>query len=210
MTASGLCANAGAAFTIKVKHVDQAPVAGNEVFPTLYTAQGTPVEFNLKSFVSDSDSKSSSLRFLLEKNSEGKLKLISRDVASFTPNPTFSGTTTIQFKASDGIKVSGLITLSVIVQPIGVPLSVPSETVTVVRRKPVVINLLSSAIDTTAKAKLTASIVTAPTNGTARIVGHRLLVYTAAAGTETSDSLVYEVTDQFGHSATGTITLNIG
>jgi hypothetical protein len=209
MTATDRCSNTTATVTITVKHVDQPPTEAGEIMPDLYGMQGDAITVDLRSFIEDPDSPMSAMKFTLANPSEGTLTLQSGGyMAVFTPKASFSGETTIKFKCSDGQKSSGWITLDVFVSPIYQKIVAEDDYASTDFGQPILIDVLSNDYDSVKGAKLKISIVTGPSHGKVKIIGNKVY-YIPAFGKFSSDSLVYKVTDQFGNSATATVSIDI-
>ncbi len=208
MKASGLCANLPAPITVIVKKADQAPAANTEANTTVYTSQGTPVVIDLQSYVTDSDSKLSSLRYLFAgKQTDGTLRFDGNHyTVLFSPKQTFAGSTTLSFRATDGIKISKPITLKVVVAPINLPISAADLSVTAPAGHAVAVNVLTEIIQTISPSKLTVKVTQPPKAGSATVVAGKI-IYHPASKAVTSDTLTYSVTNLSGDTATATITI---
>ena len=131
---------------------------------------------------------------------------VSGETVTYTPSSTFyGGTDSFTYTAINPSGHSAPATITVTVTPLSVPNAAPLSVVTSKGT-----NVL---IDASAEANSTqpltgAHVATQPTHGTATASGEQIL-YTPAAGFVGTDTFGYQLSNHFGASTPGTITVTV-
>ena len=131
---------------------------------------------------------------------------VSGETVTYTPSSTFyGGTDSFTYTAINPSGHSAPATITVTVTPLSVPNAAPLSVVTSKGT-----NVL---IDASAEANSTqpltgAHVATQPTHGTATASGEQIL-YTPAAGFVGTDTFSYQLSNHFGPSTPGTITVTV-
>ncbi|MEI6729209.1 MAG: Ig-like domain-containing protein [bacterium] len=138
-----------------------------------------------------------------------------REQIIFTPNPTFSGSTTFTYTACDPAgNPSNLATVNVTVTPNSAPTANP-DTANTISNSPITINLPANDTDSDGSLDLTSvTIVTAPTKGNVIINPTTgIAIYTAITAsftTNQADTFTYTIKDNDAAvSNQATVTVNV-
>ncbi|WP_213949602.1 putative Ig domain-containing protein [Luteibacter sp. dw_328] len=123
---------------------------------------------------------------------------------SYTPAANFFGTDTFTYTATGPGGTSSAATVTVTVQAGAVPI-VTNQAVTATAGNPVTVNATTGA---TGGPFTTVAIVTAPTVGTATVNGTNI-VYAAPADASGIQHFTYTVSNAFGASQPGTVTVTL-
>ena len=131
---------------------------------------------------------------------------VSGEVATYTPAATFyGGRDSFTYTASNPSGHSAPATVTITVTPLSVP---TAAALSVVTTKGTSV-LIDAAAEAHAIQPLTgANVATQPAHGTASASGEQI-VYTPAAGFVGTDTFNYQLSNHFGPSAAGTITVTV-
>jgi len=197
--------NATATVTITVgAAADQPPVAVND---TATTTIATPVTINVIANDSDPDGDPLTVQSVTTPTL-GTAAIVANQVV-YTPPPTGAGgTATFNYTINDGRGGTATATVTVTVgPPPNRPPVAVNDAATTTSGQPVTINVIANDSDPDAD-PLPVQSVTAPTLGTATIVGNQV-VYTPAAGVLGTDTFNYTINDGRGGTASATVTVTI-
>jgi len=196
--------------TLKVAPVNDAPVALGDKFAT---DEDVPVSG--KVLANDSDIDSAKLSATLVAGPEnGVLKFNGDGSFSYTPDANFNGDDSFTYQASDGTDKSGVVTVSLTINPVNdAPVAKP-DNATVDEDHDVTIDALINVTDVDAGATL--SLVSASVTdglGTATIVGNQLVYSPGSdyqylkAGESANVVIDYTVTDEQGAKASSVVNV---
>lgn len=194
-----------------VTGVNDAPVANGETYhvnedTSLIRTPATGVLFN------DSDADGNSLTAtVVGQPQRGTLSFSANGAFTYAPNNNFSGTDSFVYQISDGLSLSNLATVTIIVDPIndapvanddsystaGVPLNVNGAT-----------GVLSNDLDAD-NGTLSANLLAVPQHGQVAFNSNGSFVYTPANGYVGPDSFTYQASDGTLVSATATVNLSV-
>jgi hypothetical protein len=126
---------------------------------------------------------------------------------TFAPNANFYGTATFTYTARDAGGVERTANVTVTVTPVNDPPLAGPDTAGTNEDTPVTVSVLANDTDVDSGA-LSVSAVTQGSNGTVTTNG-ATVTYTPAANFNGSDSFTYNVSDGFGGTATGLVTVSV-
>jgi len=130
----------------------------------------------------------------------------SGETVTYTPSSTFyGGTDSFTYTAVNPGGHSAPATVTITVTPLSTPVAAALSVVTT-KATPVLIE--AAAVATGPQPLTGATVATQPTHGTATASGEQI-VYTPAAGFVGTDTFNYQLSNHFGTSAPGTITVMV-
>ena len=190
---------------ITITHVNHPPVAGDT---SVSTDNATPVVTNVSSLSSDPDG--DPLTFSKVSGPTGTnagTVTCSGSNCTYTPNASFTGTTTYTYQASDGtLSDTGVVTITV-TQANRPPIA-GNDSGTVRPGQSVVINVAANDSDPDGDA-LTFAKKTDPGHGTVVCTTAGSCTYTAQGTFTGTDTFDYTVSDGHGHTVTATVTVTV-
>jgi VCBS repeat-containing protein len=194
--------------TIVVKAVNDAPVARADAY---FASHGSTLVVSTGGLLdNDSDVEGDVLSaVLVESPSSGTLSLNADGTFTFQPASGISGPVTFTYRASDGLAISKVMTVTITVEN-GAPTAM-NDAYTVVAGDTLAVlapGLLANDSDPEGAA-LTASIVTTTENGTLVLNGDGSFTYAASASFAGTDSFSYRVSDGMQESATATVSISV-
>jgi VCBS repeat-containing protein len=153
----------------------------------------------------DSDADSADLTAVLEEGpSLGALALNPNGSFTYMPQANLNGTDRFTYRASDGLRLSEVATVTIAVNPVNDAPVAADQSQTTVEDSATAITLAATDVDGDA---LTYTITAAPTNGTLSGTGANR-AYTPPANYNGSDSFVFNVSDgRLSDAGTVSITL---
>jgi VCBS repeat-containing protein len=183
---------------------NMAPVAAND---SSMTTKGVPVIISV--LANDTDANGDWLTpQLVTAPSSGTAVVNSDGTVTYTPLGTFVGTDTFTYWASDGTLLSNIATVTVQVKaPNTAPVGV-ADAASTYRNTAVKINLTANDTDAE-KDPLTATNLTAPTNGTVVLNSDGTVTYTPKTGYVGTDSFTYKAFDGSAYSTATTVTVQV-
>lgn len=196
--------------TLTVNALNLAPLAVNDTYSTLPdTALTVAIPGVLGN---DSDPNGDALTAGRRTSpTNGTLTLKSNGRLVYIPNAGFTGTDSFTYWANDGRGKRSWATVTInVVEANNLPVATddsyqsPQDTALTITPPGVLVNDSDSDGD-----PLTASVASAPANGTLSLATDGSFVYTPATGFSGADSFTYSVADGRGGSATATVSLNI-
>ena len=197
-----LCDTATVIFDITA--VNDAPIAVND---TISVTEDMPATGNVLS--NDSDPEGNALTAsLVTAPVNGTVVLNADGSFTYTPNANFNGTDSLTYQVCDNGTPSLCDTATVIFNIAAAndaPIAV-NDTISVMEDVPAADNVLTNDNDPEGNA-LTASLVTAPVNGTVVLNSDGSLTYTPNTDFNGADSLIYEVCDNGTPSLCDTATV---
>ena len=126
----------------------------------------------------------------------------------YTPDPDFHGTDTITYTVTDPSGLTDTATVTVTVNPVNDAPVAADDAATTDEDAAVTIDVLGNDTDVDGDT-LTIQSVGTPANGTAAIVGGKI-VYTPNANFNGTDTFSYTVSDGNGGTDTATVTVTVG
>ncbi len=139
-------------------------------------------------------------------SSFGTVSILANQQLSYTPNPDFVGVDTVIYNITDGKGGTASSELVVTVFSNNAPVAV-NDNASTDDRSPILIAVLTNDTDADADV-LTVNTATA-LEGTVSIEADQRLRYTPKVGFHGVDTITYTVTDSFGDSATGTVSVQV-
>ncbi|WP_337842696.1 Ig-like domain-containing protein [Rheinheimera sp.] len=139
-------------------------------------------------------------------SSFGTVTILADQQLSYTPNPDFVGTDTVIYSITDGKGGTASSELVVTVFSNNAPVAV-NDSASTDDRTAILIAVLANDTDAEGDV-LTVSTATA-LEGTVSIEADQRLRYTPKVGFHGVDTITYTVTDSFGDSATGTVSVQV-
>ncbi|MEM9215592.1 MAG: Ig-like domain-containing protein [Cyanobacteria bacterium P01_F01_bin.150] len=193
--------------------VNSAPVADDDAYTT---ASGTPLTVDAATGVLDGDVDADGDTLtvaIADTPSNGSVALNGDGSFTYTPDADFSGEDSFTYTVDDGNggTDTGTVTVSVAGPVNSAPVAdddaytTAFETVLTVDAAN---GVLDGDVDVDGDA-LTASIASAPSNGTVNISANGALTYTPATGFSGDDTFTYTVSDGNGGTDTGTVTVSV-
>ncbi len=197
---------------ITVTPINDVPVAAND--GPFFIAEDTRLNVAAASGVlaNDSDADGDSLTVLIvDTTVNGVLTLTNNGGFSYLPNANFNGTDQFTYRASDGVAISALTTVTLIVQTgndapvaVGENYEVAEDSVLTIGVPGVLAN--DSDLDGDV---LRAVLIAGVTHGTLNLNTNGSFTYTPNANYSGSDSFTYRATDGSLNSAAMTVSLTI-
>jgi VCBS repeat-containing protein len=143
--------------------------------------------------------------------SNGTVTLNTDGSFSYVPNPSFSGTDTFTYTASDGTLQSNVATVSIVVTPGNQAPVAANDTYTT--NEDVALNVSAPGVlgnDTDENGDaLTAAVVAGPSNGTLTLNANGSFIYTPNGNFNGSDSFTYRASDASLQSNIATVAITI-
>jgi CshA-type fibril repeat protein len=193
-----------ATLTITVRPVNDAPVAVND---RATTPEDTPVTIAVTQ--NDVDVDGDVLRVTAVEGAQNGTIRFSGGEVTYTPNPDWSGSETLDYTITDGNGGFSSAFVFVEVTPVNDAPVATDDTATTDEDEAVVIDVLANDTDVEGDALTVARIASGPANGTAAINADGTVTYTANADFNGTDSFTYEVADGNGGSDIGTVTVRV-
>ena len=199
-----------ATVTIAVAAVNDAPVATGETFTTNEDSSLSVLAPGV--LANDTDAEGSALSAVLASGpSHGALTPNADGSFGYAPAANFSGTDSFTYRASDGVLLSGVATVTITVTAVDDAPAAVDDTFTVVAGTLLNVaapGVLANDADADGDA-LTAVLVSTTSHGTLTFNANGSFGYTPAAGYRGPDSFTYRVSagGQFSGPATVTITV---
>ena len=193
-----------ATVTVTVGEVNDAPVALDDSYTV--DEDSTTTLFPLSN---DTDPDGDPLEIVgTPVSAAGGMIVVASDGSiSYTPPADFNGTDTITYTVTDPDGLTDTATITVKVTPVDdAPVAV-DDAVTTDEDTPITIDALANDSDPESD-PLTIASVSDPANGTASIVGGKI-VYTPDADFNGTDTITYTVTDPDGNTDTATVTVTV-
>ncbi|HJN09230.1 MAG TPA: Ig-like domain-containing protein, partial [Pirellulaceae bacterium] len=197
-TGAGNSVSNDATVTITVGGRNDAPVGQDDGPYSILEDQTLVVDVVTGVLTNDSDPENDTLSALIvSQPGNGAVTLQANGSFTYTPRTNFNGLDTFQYRASDGILSSNIVTVSIDVlsdpeNPIAVGDSYTTDgntTLTVSAQAGVLAN------DTDDDGPLSARVVNGPSNGTLNLNSDGSFVYTPTVGFVGGDSFTYEAVD---------------
>ncbi len=182
---------------------NRPPVAVNDTAATT----GGPVTIDVLANDSDPDGDPLTVQSVTTPTL-GTAAIVNNQVVYTPPASGAGGTATFNYTISDGRGGTATATVTVTVgPPPNRPPVAVNDAATTTSGQPVTVNVIANDSDPDGD-PLTVQSVTAPTLGTAQIVGNQV-VYTPAAGVLGTDTFNYTINDGRGGTASATVTITI-
>jgi hypothetical protein len=190
---------------IDITHTNRAPVAGDT---TAATTNATPLVTNVGSLSADPDG--DALSYSLVSGPTGTnagTVSCSGSSCTYTPSASFTGTTSYTYQASDGaLTDNGVVTINV-TQANRAPSAV-NDSGTAQPAQQITINVKANDSDPDGD-PLTFALNNQAVHGTASCTAGGSCTYQSTAGYTGQDQFTYTVSDDHGHSAGATVTINV-
>jgi large repetitive protein len=187
---------------VVVRPVNDRPVAEDD---TAVTFEDTPVTIPVLS--NDSDVDRDPLTVTSATSPDGTVTINTDGTITFTPNPSFNGSTTITYMISDGQGGTATATVTLSVTPVNdVPVANPSSAVTD-EDTPVILSVLAN--DTDADDDPLTVTVASAANGTVTILPDGTIRYIPNANFNGTDTVTYTISDGQGGTSTSTVTVTV-
>lgn len=167
---------------------------------TATVEEGATVDVPLTGTDADGDP----LSYAIETQPTNGTVTVTGTVATYTPNPGFTGTDSFTYTANDGYASSPAATVTVTVAPIILP-TAGTSSVSTNAGTAVVIPVLA---DSTGEGIEVASVGSTP-DGTVTINSDGTLTFTPNSGYAGTTRFEYTVRDRNGRTATGTVTVTV-
>lgn len=184
--------------SVQVPDSNEPPVARNDVLGADYTGRNV--------LANDFDPDGDSLTAVLGSGPRnGTLSLSASGTFTYTPDPSFEGTDSFTYRASDGEALSGLATVSLeVALPNRAPRAVDDNLGTNFQGANVLANDVDPDGDT-----LTVQLQQAPANGSLQLNADGTFVYTPDPAFEGEDSFSYRASDGELQSDPASVTLRV-
>ncbi len=189
--------------TVIVRPVNDAPVA---VGDTATTREDTPVTIN--PLGNDTDVDGDPLTVTSAVSPNGQVVVNPDGTITFTPDPNFSGTTTVTYTISDGNGGTSTATVTLTVTEVNDPPVAVNDNVSTREDFPVTIPVLLNDSDAD-NDPLTVTRAVAG-NGTVVINPNGTITYTPNLDFNGVDIITYTITDGRGGFSTATVTIGVG
>jgi VCBS repeat-containing protein len=137
--------------------------------------------------------------------SHGTITMNADGTWTYTPKANFYGTDSFTYHVFDGTDYSNTVTVSLKVNEIEIPPTLANSSIAVKKNSYVTVNPLTYATDVNG-AKLTAIILTQPSNGTITVNSNGTWTYKPSANFTGTVVVTYEVSDGSADSNVGTMT----
>ncbi|HNQ90946.1 MAG TPA: Ig-like domain-containing protein [Verrucomicrobiota bacterium] len=184
---------------------NHAPVAQDDAAST---SAGTPVTIAVLD--NDQDANGDALTVSsLTQPSNGSVVVNADGTVTYTPVSGFVGTDSFSYKASDGLSLSAVATVTVQVVAIGNTAPVAaSDSAATTAGMPVTIAVLANDSDADGDA-LAVSALGAPANGTVALNADGTVTYTPVTGFVGTDTFTYQASDGLSLSPVATVTVEV-
>ncbi len=193
-----------ATVTITVASVNDAPSAFDG---TLVVVEDAPAGGTLAATDVDGDVLAYSL---VSQGTKGSVAIVNPATGAFTytPNANAYGPDSFTFRVSDGAVFSGVATIQVTIAPVNdAPLAAPDSATVLQNGGPVTIPVLGNDTDVEGH-PLTIVAVTQPAGGTVSFTASAV-TYTPALNFVGTSTFSYTVSDGFGGTAVGSVTVTV-
>lgn len=196
-----------ASVVLSVTATNDAPVAVNDSY---IFATGAPFNPALGVLMNDTDVDTPLANLtasMVDAPLSGNLVLNPNGTFTYTPNAGFTGSDRFTYRASDGNRNSGLATVSLAVTAtLNTPPIAVNDTATGNEDTILTGNVLSNDSDPNGHLPLSATVMTAPTQGSLSLNANGTFRYTPTVNTHGSDTFTYIARDTLG-AASGTATV---
>lgn len=179
------------------------PPTANDDMPT--TAKNTPID--IFPLANDTDPESNPLTLTVTSNPANGMLNVVGDQVTYTPNSEFVGSDSFTYDASDGLGGVDSATVSITVTGNSSPTATDDSAITSIN-SPVTVDVLANDTDPT-NDPLTASLLSAPANGSATIDSSGVVTYMPNFDFLGSDSVTYQIDDGNGNTATATAQFTV-
>jgi len=186
-------------FESQVEHFLKRPIADDM---SVSTDQATPIDITLTATDPDNES----LTFTISQNPSSGSIALEGDVATYTPNPRFSGAVYFLYYASDGNSNSNDARVDIEVADVNWPPTAISDTLSIYQGTVTDFELSGFDYDDD---NLTYHLVSQPLNGTAELYNINHVIYTPNGSFYGEDSLTFQANDGEYDSALATIIINV-
>ncbi|WP_168210512.1 Ig-like domain-containing protein [Persicimonas caeni] len=199
----GTSDSAAATVTITIDAVNDAPVATDD---TASTDEDVAASFDVVG--NDSDVDGDALTVTITGAPANGTASVNGGSIDYTPAADFNGTDTLTYEVSDGNGGTDTATVTITVNPVNdAPVAV-DDAATTDEELAVSIDVVGNDTDVDGDI-LTATISTAPANGTATVNANGGVDYTPNADFFGTDTFTYEVSDGNGGTDTATVTVTV-
>lgn len=210
LASDGLADSNIATVTINVAAVNDAPIAGNDIFAA---TEDIPLNMIVPSLLlNDSDVDGDPLNAIVVSGPvHGTLSLNADGSFLYTPPLNFNGTDTFSYKANDGTLDSNIATVTIIVTAVNDAPVATSNVYSGTEDTPlnvVIPGILGNDFDVDGNV-LSAIRVTGPTHGTLTLNANGSFVYVPALNFNGTDSFTYKANDGALDSNVATVTITI-
>jgi hypothetical protein len=193
-----------ATVTVTVAAPNVAPTAGND---SATTAEDTPVTIAVLGNDSDPESQPLTVQLASQPSSGSAVVNANDQTVTFTPSLNFNGQTSFTYRASDGINLSNLATVTVTVTAVNDPPVAVGDAAITVTDTAVTIPVLANDSDPDGGSLLVVGL-TQPSNGSVQEAAGSLL-YTPRTGFTGTDSFSYRAFDGTLESSDATVTVTV-
>jgi len=198
-----------ASTTVTLSMTNTAPVAQPESYVTAKNVALTVAASGVLANDSDADGHALTAA-LVSSPANGALTLNANGSFTFTPTTGYTGGDSFVYRANDGAANSANITVSISITNTA-PVAQPNAYATsknIGLNIPAALGVLADDTDANGDA-LTASVVTAPAQGTLTLNANGSFTFTPTANYTGADSFTYRASDGVAFSANTTVTLTI-
>lgn len=206
--ADGTASSSVATVNLTVNPVNDAPAAENDSYTT---GEDTPLTVAAKGILAnDTDGDSSALSAALVSGpAHGSLTLNPDGSFTYTPDANYHGFDSFTYRTSDGVASSDTATVTLTINAVNDAPTAADDSYTLDEDATKTVSapgLLANDVDVDGEA-LTASLVSAPANGTLTLNLDGSFSYTPNANYHGTDSFTYQVSD--GNSTSNSATVNL-
>ena len=200
----GTATSSVATVSITISPVNDAPVAGDDIFSI---NEDSSLTGNLLANDSDVDGDSLTAS-LTEGPGNGTLEFNSDGTFTYTPSANFNGVDWFTYTVSDGVLSSAPALVVVLVDPVNdVPVA-GNDSYTVNEDSTLAGNVLSNDSDAESLS-LTATLVSGPTHGTLTLYPNGSFTYTPAPNYKGTDSFTYTASDGTAISSVAVVSISV-
>jgi hypothetical protein len=192
-----------ATVTVTVTGINQAPVAGDD---SAATSEDSPVVIAV--LANDTDGDSQPLTVQLASQPVSGMATVNGDqTVTYTPGLNFNGSVSFTYRASDGLALSNLATVSVTVSAVNDAPTAVNDSATTAFNTPITINVLSNDSDVEAD-PLTVTGLSTPSFGAVTLDAGSVQ-YTPNPGFVGIDTFTYRARDGSVESSPATVTVTV-
>ncbi len=200
----GTATSSVATVSITISPVNDAPVAGDDIFST---NEDSSLTGNLLANDSDVDEDSLTAS-LTEGPGNGTLEFNTDGTFTYTPTANFNGVDWFTYTVSDGVLSSAPALVVVLVDPVNdVPVA-GNDSYTVNEDSTLSGNVLSNDTDAESPS-LTATLVSGPAHGTLTLYPNGSFTYTPAPNYKGADSFTYTASDGAAISSVAVVSISV-